>query len=92
MNEYKREWMIHAGMIEFTPHVKVKEDDSIEFGVSLNTANEMADAMLKTGRAIAAGIAISQIDGPLPIADVVGLGVAVIGAAIAWYDFFNDDI
>lgn len=92
INEYKREWMIHAGMLHFTPHVKVKEDNTIEVGITLNTAEEAAQAMAKTGLAIARGIAISQIDGPLPFADVVGLGVAVIGAGIAWWDFFDDRI
>ena len=90
MNEYKREWMFHAGMLHFTPHVKVKEDDSIEYGVTLNTAEEGAIALSRTGRAIALGVAISQIDGPLPFADVVGLTIAVVGAGLAWWDFFDD--
>ena len=92
MNEFKREWMIHAGMLYFTPHVKVKEDNSVEIGVSVNTAEEAAAAIAKTGLAIARGVAISQIDGPLPFADVVGLGVAVVGAGLAWWDFFDDRI
>ena len=93
MNEYKREWMFHAGMIHFTPHVKVNtEDNSIDVGVQLNTAEEAAQAVAKTGLAIARGVAISQIDGPLPFADVVGLGMAIIGAGIAWWDFFDDRI
>jgi len=91
MNEYKREWMINAGLIHFTPYVKHNsEDNSIDIGVELNTMSEAADAVAKTGMAIARGVAISQIDGPLPFADVVGLGVAVIGAGIAWWDFFDD--
>ena len=91
MNEYKREWMIHSGLLHFTPYVKHNsEDNSISVGVELNTATEAADAVAKTGLAIARGVAISQIDGPLPFADVVGLGVAIIGAGIAWWDFFDD--
>jgi hypothetical protein len=93
MNEFKREWMIHAGMLHFTPHVKVNtENNTVNVGVQLNTAEEAAEAIVKTGIAIAKGAAISQIDGPLPFADVVGLGIAVIGAGIAWWDFFDERI
>lgn len=85
--------MIHAGMIQMTPHVTYNEEDnSVDIGVSLETVGEMADAVNKTGRAIALGMAIAAIDGPLPIADVIGFGIAVVGAGLAWWDFFDDRI
>jgi len=47
------------------------------------------EAQQKTGRAIAAGIALAAIDGPLPVMDVIGFGVATTGAALAWYNYFS---
>ena len=47
------------------------------------------NAQKKTARAIASGIALSAIDGPLPFLDVVGFGIATTGAALAWYEYFT---
>ena len=89
MNQYKHEWMINAGVLHLTPYVKTNEDNTVDFGVTWETTQELSDAVHKTMRAIALGVAISQIDGPLPVADVVGVAFAVGHAAMAWWEFFD---
>ena len=89
MNEYKHEWMINAGLIHVTPYIKSNDDNTLDVGVTWETGQELADAVHKTMRAIAAGAAISQIDGPLPFADVVGVTFAVGHAVMAWWEFFD---
>ena len=44
----------------------------------------------QTGDAIADGIAISQVDGPIPIADALGLGIAIYDTAGVWYEYFKN--
>jgi len=46
-------------------------------------------AIQKTARAAATGMALAAMDGPLPIMDVVGFGVATGMAIHAWYDYFS---
>lgn len=53
-------------------------------------AGDFAYAVGKTARAVQIGMAISAIDGPIPIADAVGLGVASALALKAWYEFLVD--
>ncbi len=45
--------------------------------------------IIATGEAIAKGWAISKIDGPLPVADVIGVAYAVFDAGSAWYEYFT---
>ena len=86
MNTYKQEWMIHAQVL--IPHIvtTVQNNGSL---MSVEKAAAGGIATQKTIRAIQAGIALSAIDGPLPIMDVVGFGVAVTGSALAWHEFFT---
>lgn len=90
MNQYKRDWLQSIGM-NLTPYVKPSSsDDSITIGIEYETSVELGQAMRNTGRAIALGIAISQIDGPLPVADVIGLTVAVAMTIRSWAGYFSD--
>ena len=90
MNQFKHDWMIQSGMLHITPHVKYNsEDNTIDVGVSWETASELATAISKTRDAIAMGVAISQIDGPLPIADVVGFAFAIKSTVDAWWEVFD---
>ena len=50
---------------------------------------KLAKAINRTTKAAIVGIGLSAIDGPLPIMDVVGLGVATGMAIIAWHDYFS---
>ena len=46
-------------------------------------------AVKKTARAVALGVAISQLDGPAPVADVIGLAVATTLSVVAWHDYLT---
>ena len=82
--------MIQAGVLHITPSVQYNPStQSVDVGVAWETSKEIADAMIKTRDAIAAGFAISQIDGPLPIADVVGFAFAVKSTVSAWWEVFD---
>jgi len=48
-----------------------------------------AMAVNKTARAIATGVTLAAMDGPLPVMDVVGFGVATGMAIHAWYEYFS---
>ena len=85
MNEYKLEWMEHSQLLH--EHVKISADNSAS--IRLEQSLALHDATRKTARAITAGVALAAIDGPLPVMDVVGFGVATTGAALAWYDYFT---
>ena len=86
MNTHKEEWMIHAQVLIPQIITSVQNDGSI---MSTEKAAAGGIAVQKTIRAIQAGVALSAIDGPLPVMDVVGFGVAVTGSALAWYEFFT---
>lgn len=82
--------MIQAGILHITPSVQYNsETQGLDVGVSWETSKEIADAIIKTRDAIAMGFAISQIDGPLPLADVVGFAFAVKSTVSAWWEFFD---
>ena len=85
MNTYKLEWMEHAQLLHDNIKVTTDQNGNIQFQQS----TALRDATQKTARAVAAGVALSAIDGPLPVMDVVGFGVTTTLAAIAWYDFFT---
>lgn len=90
LNIYKRDWEIAVGAhLTINPLVTVDETGNVDFNVSWETGPEVARAVQSTAKAIALGIAISQIDGPLPFADVVGLAVASAIAVRSWWDVFN---
>lgn len=83
MNTYKLEWMEHAQLFHEIPAV-ILIDDQVEYGTT-----KLETASRRTARAVASGIALSAIDGPLPVMDVVGFGVTTTLAALAWYDYFS---
>ena len=83
MNPYKQAWMIHAGMIypKQRNHVRAKKQ-----GLPSNV--KLGSAIGKTARAGAIAIALSQIDGPLPVADVLALTYFTTSATLTWMDYF----
>ena len=46
-------------------------------------------AVAKTAKAVKKGYAISTIDGPVPVMDTIGFGIAVYETGVAWYEFFS---
>lgn len=92
INKDKMEWMIHAQKIPVIQTVADSYRHEMEEQKRFNEMSEFERAATKTTRAIIAGATIAAMDGPLPILDVLGFGVAVTGAAIAWIDYlFLDD-
>ena len=85
MNIHKLEWMEHAQLLHDNIKVTTDSNGNLRFEQSM----ALRDATQKTGRAVAAGVALAAIDGPLPFMDVVGFGVTTTLAAMAWYDFFT---
>jgi len=85
MNTHKLEWMEHAQLLHDNIKVTTDSNGNLRFEQSM----ALRDATQKTGRAVAAGVALAAIDGPLPFMDVVGFGVTTTLAAIAWYEFFT---
>lgn len=85
MNEYKLAWMQHANILHDNskPAVDDRTNNDIPDNIKLGMA------VKKTARAVAIGIAISQIDGPLPVADVLGLAVASTLSVMAWHDYLT---
>lgn len=55
----------------------------------LPRAVEFGLAVQKTAQAVRLGMAISAIDGPIPVMDAVGFGIASVMSLKAWYEFFN---
>ena len=84
--------MVHAMKIRPVQQFADAYRDEMERQKSLNTMDEVQRAINRTARAAAQGAAIAAMDGPIPILDMVGLGVAITGATLAWFDlFFLDD-
>ena len=77
--------MEHAQLLHDNIKVSTDQNGNIQFEQSV----ALRDATQKTARAIASGVALSAIDGPLPFMDVVGFGVTTTLAALAWYEFFT---
>ena len=46
-------------------------------------------AIKGTTRAVTLGVALASMDGPLPVMDVIGLGVTMVYTAAAWIDYFS---
>ena len=91
MNKYKEAWMEHAFAL-IPKRIRLNtQTNELEMAWDMDASEmvELHQAGMKTARAIATGVAISAIDGPLPIMDVVGFGVATGMAIHAWYDYFS---
>lgn len=87
MNKYKEEWMEHA--TAFVPKtIKLNsENNQVEMAWDLDPKAAMA--VNKTARAVTIGVTLAAMDGPLPVMDVVGFGVASGMAIHAWYEYFS---
>jgi hypothetical protein len=85
MNEYKLAWMHHCNIHydNSKPAVDDRTQNSIPDSLQLGLA------VKKTARAVALGIAISQLDGPAPVADVLGVAVATTLSVKAWHDYLT---
>ena len=64
-------------------------DELEQYQSKLDQDAKLAKAFNRTTKAALVGIGLSAIDGPLPVMDVVGLGVASLMATIAWVDYFS---
>jgi hypothetical protein len=88
MNQYKHEWM-HRTMMLPMQAMSSSIDDLEQNQRKLDQDAKLAKAINRTTKAAIVGIGLSAIDGPLPVMDVVGLGVASLMATIAWVDYFS---
>ena len=85
MNQYKLAWMQHANILH----------DNSKPAVNDSTNNDLPDniklgsAIGKTARAAAIAIALSQVDGPLPVADVLALTYFTASATLTWMEYFS---
>ena len=52
-------------------------------------AGQFALAVTKTKRAVLAGSAIAAMDGPVPVLDIIGLGVTTGMSLMAWIEYFS---
>ena len=86
MNPFKQEWMIHAGLI---PEMKYTDNEDGSLKVEATWDSDVADATAKTLKAAGRAIVIAQMDGPLPVADLVAVAVFTIEAVAAWWDVFS---
>ncbi|AXF51992.1 MAG: lysine-specific histone demethylase 1 [Circular genetic element sp.] len=88
MNKYKEEWMHQCMMlplqaIESVTHELEQQQRKLDQNYKL------AKAMNRTAKAALVGAGIAAIDGPIPVMDLVGLGVGSTMALIAWHDYFS---
>lgn len=93
MNQYKEDWMKQAMMLVPTT-VRLNSSGSLEATwsnpfPSTEKAGQFGIAVQKTYKAAAAGLAISAIDGPIPVMDIVGFGVTTGMSLIAWIEYFS---
>tara|TARA_Y100001937_G_scaffold26293_1_gene37784 strand:+ start:191 stop:436 length:246 start_codon:yes stop_codon:yes gene_type:complete len=76
------------GFLHVTESLIETLDDS-GMNTQIDVFKEIMNPLEQTRNAVAYGVAISQMDGPLPIMDIVGATIAVYQAAKAWWDFFD---
>ena len=91
MNQYKEQWMQHAYAL-VPKRIKINaQTNELEMAWDIDAGEmvELHQAGMKTARAVATGMALAALDGPLPIMDVVGFGVATGMAIHAWYEYFS---
>ena len=88
MNQYKEEWM-HRTLMLPMQSMSSSIDELEQQQRKLDQDAKLAKAINRTTKAALVGIGLSAIDGPLPVMDVVGLGVASLMATIAWVDYFS---
>ena len=93
MNQYKLEWMEQAQMLVPTT-VKLNSNGTISATWSNpfptpEKAGQFALAVTKTQKAVLAGAAIAAMDGPVPVLDIIGLGVTTGMSLMAWIEYFS---
>jgi hypothetical protein len=88
MNQYKEEWLLNCNLIPKQLHSDIR-DEVDQYQRTLEQDYKLAKAVNRTGNAAITFVIISSMDGPIPVMDLVGLGVATTMAAIAWHDFFT---
>lgn len=84
MNSYKLEWYQHTLNL---PELRVKIQPNVQIEYE---ENSLMEPVAETFKAIGKAVAISQIDGPLPIMDTVALGYAILETTKAWHDYLMD--
>jgi len=85
MNPYKEAWMMNCNIIYDNSNPAIR--DSTQNDIPDNI--KLASAITKTARAAAIAVAISQVDGPLPVADVLAAAYFTASAALTWHDYFS---
>ena len=85
MNQYKQTWMLNSGLIHNQSQPAVRDST----GNSVPDSIKLGSAIGKTARAAAIAVALSQVDGPLPFADVAAFAYFSVSAATTWYDYFS---
>ena len=63
----------------------MRSEPSVDDGTD---AMRLRRATQATGRAVSMGIALSAIDGPLPVMDVIAFSVVTVYTAVTWIDYF----
>lgn len=85
MNEYKLAWMQHCNIHH--DNSKPAVDDRTQNVIPDNI--KLGMAVTKTVRAAAVAYAISQVDGPLPVADVLAAAYFTTSAVMTWHEYFT---
>jgi hypothetical protein len=93
MNQHKMEWMEQAQMLVPTT-IKLNQNGQIQATWSnpfptKEKATQFGIAVQKTAKAGAAGMSIAAMDGPIPVLDIIGLGVTTGMSLIAWYEYYS---
>lgn len=93
--EHPTQGIVNLDKIDLTPYPdKGTPWEKIGFASGGNDSYEIdkgniAYPLTHTARAVSIGVGIAMLDGPLPVMDVVALGVATYLAADAWIDWWN---
>ena len=87
MNQYKEQWLEHATAL-IPKTIKLNSQNN-QVEMTWDIDPKAGIAAQKTARAALTGMSLAAIDGPLPIMDVVGFGVATGMAIHAWYEYFS---
>jgi hypothetical protein len=88
MNQYKEQWLHMCNLIPQQLYSDIR-DEVDQYAHTLDKGYKLAKAQNRTANAAITFVIISSMDGPIPVMDVVALGVATTMAAIAWHDYFT---
>ncbi len=87
MNVHKTKWMAEANMIR--PNNSHLTVDRNPHSGGVPDAVKLGSAIGKTVRAGAIAVALSQVDGPLPVMDVLAVTYFAASATLTWIDYFS---